>query len=413
MKQQFIKFFFFFCLKILLVACNPATPTPVVILPTPTVTAPTIIPPPPIPSPSATLSPQPTAISTSIASPSSVATRISGTTQIPVMPGAILDEASTGWGMTLSQFLGQEVVSYNTSTSLEAIRDFYQDEMANQGWEWIFTDMGESLALSRPIPILVQEFKHGANRLAVVAIEGFGFRNNTPAILVLSGTNVSSGELITFFRSLIAGGLDLGPPNEGDVRPQAMRFTSPLLQFDHPSNWFPTQLQMSGFQTDTQGSTTNIFPEPRYCAYDNETCFVNFAFLTGSLFEVPVMVRVYPSQAETTLDTFDAQRWARLVATAENPPTSLNNVERPEDMIDKGSLETIETKPITFKDGTPALQRVYRWRQVGLSIPLVSSYILFKHKDTIIEFHTDLTEEEWTSLGPAVQQVISGIELTP
>jgi hypothetical protein len=43
----------------------------------------------------------------------------------------------------------------------------------------------------------------------------------------------------------------------------------------------------------------------------------------------------------------------------------------------------------------------------------VSSYTLFKRNDTIIEFHTDFTEEEWAALGPAVQAAILSIEVVP
>lgn len=397
MKQQFIKFSILFCLGALGIACNPITPAPVVTLPTLTVVIPTSTITLPTPPPS----------------PSQIITSTAGTAQIPKMPGAILDEVSTGWGLALSQFLGQEIVSYSAPASLEAIQDFYQAELTVHGWEWVYTDVGESLALSRPVPILAQEFKQGAKRLSVVAIEGFGMSKNTPTTLVLSGTNVTSSELISFFVGLIAGGLDLGPPNESNIQLQTMHFTSRLIQFDHPSNWFPTRLQMTDFETDTNGRAINVLPEPRRCTNDDAICFVNFAFLTESLFDVPIMIRAYSGQTETNLETFDAQRWARLVTTAENPPTSFDNVERLEDLIDKGSLETIEIKSITLQDGTPALQRLYRWRQVGLSTPLVSSYTLFKHKDTVIEFHTDFSEEEWASIGPEVQATALSIQLSP
>lgn len=324
-----------------------------------------------------------------------------------------MDEVSTGWGVALSQSLGQEIVSYSTSASLEAIQNFYQTELTAQGWEWVYTDVGESLALSRPVPILAQEFKQAEKRLSVVAIDGFGFSNNTPSTLVLSGTNVTGSELISFFVGLIAGGLDLGPPNESNIQPQARHFASELIQFDHPSNWFPTRLQITDFETDTNGRAINVLPAPKRCANNDEICFVNFAFQTESLFDVPIMIRVYPDQTETNLETFDAQKWAGLVTTAENPPTSFNDVERPEDMIDTGSLETIATKPISLQDGTPALQRIYRWRQIGLSIPLISSYTLFKRNNTIIEIHTDFSEETWANFGPQVQETITNIRLAP
>lgn len=413
MKKRYFKFLLFLSLGISFTACNPTTPTPIVMLPGSILTTPTVTVPSPTPSPSVISTPEPTAIPTLSSSPSPVIITTSKTAQIPVMPEAVFDEMSTELGLALSQLLGHEVISYNVPASLEAVGDFYRSELTTQGWEWIYTDIGESLALSRPAPILIQEFKQDTNRLAVVVLYGFGFSDNTSPALVIAGANIASDQIISSFVSLIASGLDLGPPNEGTEQPHAIHFTSPLIQFSHPSNWLPTRLQMISFETDTNGNPTNVLPLSRRCANDDEICFVNFAFLTGSLFDVPVMIRVYPDQIEITIETFDDQRWARLVATAENSSTSLNNVERPEDLIDKGSLEPIETKPITLQDGTPAFQRFYRWRQVGLSTPLVSSYTLFKRNDAIIEFHTDFTEDEWATFGPVVQEVISDIQLAP
>lgn len=186
----------------------------------------------------------------------------------------------------------------------------------------------------------------------------------------------------------------------------------PLLQFDHPSNWLPTRLHMTGFRTDADGETTVIFSEPRRCANSDETCFVNFAFI-GSLFDVPIRILVYPDHAETTLEAFDTQRWAELVQVAESPPPSLSAVQQPEDLIESGSLAVIETRAVTLKDGTPGQQRLYHWRQIDLSTSLVGSYTLFKRNDSIIEFHTDFTEEEWNTLGPEVQDIVLNIEVVP
>ena len=125
-------------------------------------------------------------------------------------------------------------------------------------------------------------------------------------------------------------------------------------------------------------------------------------------------IRVYSVQPETTLENFDVLRWAELTNTVEDPLATPENIEWPEDLTDSDTLETIEIKSITLQDGTPALQRLYHWRQVKLSTPLVSSYTLFKRNDdAIIEFHTDFAEEEWATFGPAVQETILSIELSP
>lgn len=82
-------------------------------------------------------------------------------------------------------------------------------------------------------------------------------------------------------------------------------------------------------------------------------------------------------------------------------------------MIETGSVETVEMRSIILKDGTPALQRIYRWRQVALSTPLVGSYILFKNGNALIEFHTDFSQEEWAAFNPGIQEIILGITLAP
>lgn len=174
------------------------TPTSIAALPTPT-------------APTGGL----TAVPTVTPSPSSLANPVGGPTQIPVMPEAIPDDMSTGWGMALSGFTGEEVSSYTAPTSLEAVRDFYQAELPGLGWEWLYTDIGESLALSRSAAVLIQEFNQGHQRLAVVAMANWGFRSDgPPAVLVVSGQNISGGELLSAFVSLVAGGFDLGPPTQ-------------------------------------------------------------------------------------------------------------------------------------------------------------------------------------------------------
>lgn len=94
------------------------------------------------------------------------------------------------------------------------------------------------------------------------------------------------------------------------------------------------------------------------------------------------------------MESFDTERWSILVEVAERQPTDSHDVYRFEDLVAPRPLELIELKPLTLKDGTPALQRIHHWRQIGLSTPLVSSYTLFKRNDHIIEFRTNFTEEE-------------------
>jgi hypothetical protein len=361
--------------------------------PTPQIVSPTVFP-----------TPAPTLISTKPSSVPTVRTP-NQMTQIPVMPEASSD------GLFDQLFEGQGI-SYKVPVPLEVIEDFYQESLINQDWDWIYTDIGQGLSPSGPTPILAQEFKRGKHRLAFVAIENFPLPpEDASSTLIMSTQDISSGETLFFFSALMSA---VFPP-QGLTENADLgfrQFTSNLLQFEHPALWFPTRMQMITFPTDIAENKVNILQ--RRCASDNEVCFVNFMLGTGStLYQAPVSIRVYPVQAETTLENFDALRWTELTNTVKDPLATPENIEWPEDLTDTTLLETIEIKPITLRDGTPALQRLYRWRQVKLSIPLVSSYTLFKRNDTIIEFHTDFTTEEWVTLGPDVQATILSIEVVP
>jgi hypothetical protein len=198
-----------------------------------------------------------------------------------------------------------------------------------------------------------------------------------------------------------------------DVPQAAMRFTSSFLQFNHPANWLPTRQKPFELQTDIEEGSINILADPRGCATGDQVCLVTFALIPTSFFYGPVMIRLHPGQEQTTLEALDAQKWAALTEAAQRSSFPSRDVRRYEDLVTANSLELLKVTPLTLSDGTPTLQRIYRWRQVGLSLPLVSSYTLLKRNDMIIEFHTDFTEEEWNTLGPSVQDVILGIEVAP
>lgn len=402
---------YFVLVSVLLTACNltpPNTLTPS----TPTATrpllgtSPTLFPP-DTSTPEPTMTPTATVVSTPVIQPNETIS------QIPMMPEGRQDDMSANLAMMLSQFMGQDIVVYSAPTSLESVADFYQTRLPAQDWVWRYTDTGESLVMSSPMPILLQEFNQGSQQLSIAALANFGNKSDTPIALVFAGENIGGSELLQHFVSLMAGGLDLGPPRQQDVQPQAMRFTSALIKFNHPSDWLPTDLQIARLRTDTDGNKAiNVLPKPKRCPDDDASCWVNFTFVTRSLFDAPIMMYVYPDQTDTTLEAFDAQRWANL---GELSKSSLDTrtIQRPEDLIAPGSLEMIEIRSITLANNTPALQHLYNWQQIGLSTPLVSSYTLFKRNDTIIEFHTDFTEEEWSRLSSRVQETIRSIEVVP
>ncbi|MCP4360370.1 MAG: hypothetical protein GY796_20370 [Chloroflexi bacterium] len=311
------------------------------------------------------------------------------------------------------EIFGKRGISYSARVPLEAVRDFYQEALIAQGWEWVYTDIGQGLSPTGLTPILAQEFKRGEYRLAVVAIDNFNFftPENPPSVLILSAQDTSSGEIMFFFSSLMAEATAHVKPKTEDINLSRMEFTSDLIRFEHPGSWIPTRTQMITFPTDTGEKKINILQ--KRCANDNEVCFVNFMLFGGNTqYQAPVSIRVYPVQAETTLENFDALRWTELTNTMEDPLAIPEQIEWPEDLTDSDSLETIEIKSITLQDDTPSLQHTYRWQQVDLSTPLVSSYTLFKYNEnTIIEFHTDFTKEEWTIFGPTVQESILSIEI--
>jgi hypothetical protein len=321
------------------------------------------------------------------------------------MPEAILDEP-------FSQLMDERGISYIAPVPLDAVADFYQKTLIGQGWQWVYSDVGKAWVGDGLTKVLAQEFRQDEHRLAVVAIDDFTFFNpeESPGALVMVAHDVSSGEIMFFLSSLMVAAASPIGPAEKDIEFSRRNFISELIKFDHPISWFPTRMQMMTFPTDIGENNINILQ--KRCANDNEACFVNFTlFNGGTQYQTPISIRVYSVDDNVTPEDFDVRRWAELTNTAENPLAAPENIEWPEDLTDASSLETIELKSVTLQDDTPALQRLYRWRQVKLSMPLVGSYTLFKRNDTIIEFHIDFTEEEWTTLGPGVQEAILSIEV--
>ena len=392
-------------------ACNSSAILEAVASPTPTFTVtftPTPTPLPPTHTPTSSPTPTPTITPTSTPLPTPIA-NITGAAEVPVMPEVILDEE-----VSSTQPYGEGLTAYRASTSVEAVQEFYRETLTSQGWEWIYTDTGEFLVLALPTQILVQEFERNQTKLTVIAIDGTFLRIPPPSVLVMAAKDIGSEQLMTFIGGgSLMGTYDLQHDSANAVDPSAVRFTSNLLQFDHPSNWFPTQAKSFHFRTDIEEGAISIFDDPTPCANQEIVCFINFTFLHNLPFRSPIMIGIHRYQEGITLETFDAQRWNILTEVSELPLAESYDIRRFEDLIAPNSLELLETKSLMLRDSTPAFQRIYRWRQIGLSTSLVSSYTLFKRNDAIIEFRTDFTEEEWTSFGPHVQETILSIELSP
>lgn len=296
-----IKEFFLIGLTIFLIACAPIIELGVA---TPTVA--------PTSTPFPTLTPFPTTTSSPTLSPTGEVVSL-----IPVMPQAAMPDAPSPPPMV------QDLVGYEVPAMLEEIRDFYLENLTVQGWDWVYTEIGESLILGRPTNILVQEFRRGQIRLAIVAIDGHVFSISPPGAAVIAATNFTGEQLMTL---LTGGTLDIVYNMAGGaqevVDPRAMQFASPLLQFNHPSDWFPTQPPPFNFRTDIEEGTINIFEDPTRCATNEVICFINFTLLGSSGFSPsPVALRIYSDQADGSLESFDIERWATLVEVAERQPT--------------------------------------------------------------------------------------------
>ena len=240
------------------------------------------------------------------------------------------------------QLFGERGILYSARVPLEAVRDFYQEALIAQGWEWVYTDVGESLVMAGLTPVLAQEFKRGDRRLAIVAIDDFNLftPEDPPSVLIMSAQDTSSGEIMFFFSSVMVAVTPPVGPKQEVINLSRRQFTSELVQFEHPVSWFPTRWQIVTFPTDIGENKINILQ--KRCANDNEVCFVNFMLFNGNtLYQAPVSIRVYPVQPETTLENFDALRWTELTNTVENPLATPENIEWPEDLTDAVRVNNI------------------------------------------------------------------------
>jgi hypothetical protein len=290
-------------------------------------------------------------------------------------------------------------IYYPVSAQISEIEIFYMDELIRDGWEWVYTEAGESLGTSMPAPALMMEFKKGDRKLGIAA-HGFG-----GGLIVFAGMNISGAELTANFIGAIAGGLDLMGPSESDIKPGAMHFSSALLEFSHPSDWLATDQLILIFQTD---NAINYYPNMGHCSVDMNICFVTFSVLKGFHFDHPVSIRVHPELAGMTLEEADELRWNEINS---NASALEQRYHYPEDLAQAGSLEIIQIHDIVLEDGTPAIQRVYRWKQDDVEEFIIGTYTLFVSGDILMEFHTDFTSEDWDEIDDTVEQVIASMKI--
>jgi len=366
------------------------TPAPTIQLPTP-------------------FSPSPTAATPT--APLATSPDIQPFAELPKLP----DAAASDWGQAFAESFGAQMVAYQSPSSLDAVRDFYLQALSGQGWRLRQALRGETLLLSTPLQTLILDFQRQDAWLGLFALGEMPLFSGPegPGTLVMAALGHDGAELGFLLASMLAPGLDLSSPSEDEARPRALEYSTDLLRLRVPSTWFPTRQLMWSFETDVDGPAIHPFEMPRSCALDDETCLVNFMILSGSQFLSPVTLRAYTVQAGVSLDVFEASRWAELNEKAGTPLESFGNVFRPEDMAEAGSLESLEMRSFALADGTPAIQRLFRWRQTGLSTPLASSHTLFTSAGYVIELRTDFTLEEWARFGPTMQSVIQTIENAP
>jgi hypothetical protein len=251
------------------------------------------------------------------------------------------------------------------------------------------------------------EFRKDNIRLGVGAI-GFGFFGED--VPVFAGTGYSGATLVLYYIAGIAGGLDLSGADEEDMKQDAMLFSSEFVEFKHPSNWHPSESLM---QTIPAGRDIIFISDAGSCKVTQQPCFVNFTDLLGSQFDIPISIRIHPEISDLTLEQADAIRWNELNNIIPN-----QKYDFPENLMKPGSLESIEVRTIALGDGTPALQRIYRWEAEGIeeaAIPgtFISTYTLYKSAGLLIEFHTDFTSDEWETEKSTIDHIISGMVTAP
>ncbi|HLA08001.1 MAG TPA: hypothetical protein VJ022_11185 [Anaerolineales bacterium] len=317
--------------------------------------------------------------------------------EIPLFPGA--QDVAYNFLAEMDQ-PGNTVYYAVSEPPSEKIRAFYMDELIQDGWEWVYTDSDESLSVPFPFPAWVMEFKKGEHKLGIGTL-GYGGESS----VVLAGVDFSGGNLISNFIGAIAGGLDLMGPFESNAGPDAMQFSSALLEFTHPVEWQATDRSMQIFYTD---SAVNYMPNADYCSVDMDPCFINFSASPGFHFDIPISIRVYPGMADRTLEEVNILRWEELNSIASAP---FECCFFPEHYALAGSLESIEVRNIVLADGSPALQRVYRWKQEDVEEFIIGTYTLFTSAGVLVEFHTDFTSTDWEEMHSTVEQVIASIKI--
>ena len=150
----------------------------------------------------------------------------------------------------------------------------------------------------------------------------------------------------------------------------------------------------------------NYRPHSNSCKTTTENCFVNF--YVGYHFDIPISIRTHLEMAGLTLEEANGLRWEELqsIAASQN-----RHYYFPEELAVDGSLESIEVKTLTLGDGTPAIQRIYRWKQEDVEEPIISTYTLFMSGNILLEFHTDFIQEEWEEQRATVEQALAAIRL--
>ncbi len=317
--------------------------------------------------------------------------------KVPIFPGA--HDVYYDYFPSTTGEAGNSVY-YQTDAEQTDIQIFYMEELVHAGWAWVYTEVGESLVITAPAPALIMEFRKGEENIGIAA-SGFG----AGITIVFAAVDYSGFSQMTGFIGGIAGGLDLMGPDEDEAQADVMQFSSTLLEFRHPSNWLATDSLMQIFETD---DNINFISGTRNCGVHMENCFVNFADLTGSHFDIPASIRTHPKMYGLSLEEANVLRWEQL-----NSSINSKRYAFPEDLTLPGSPETIEVRNIELGDGTPAIQRIYRWKQENVENSITSTYTLFMSGDLLMEFHTDFTSDEWKNEQSIINQVIAGMKIVP
>lgn len=316
--------------------------------------------------------------------------------KIPIFPGA----QDIAYDFLAMMDQSGNTVYYSVSVTPNEIQAFYMEELTQDGWEWVYTDTDESLSIPFPFPAWIMEFKKDGHKLGIGALSYGG-----EGSVILAGVNFSGGTLISNYIGAIAGGLDLMGPFESNAGPDAMRFSSVLLEFKHPAEWQARDQSMQFFDSDH-----NVYyaPNTNNCSVDMDPCFVNFSASPNFHFDISVSIRLHSEMAGMTLEEANTKRWEELNSIASD---SAERYLFPEDLALAGSLESTEVRNILLADGLPALQRVYRWKQKDVAEYIVSTYTLFTSAGVLVEFHTDFMSSDWEKIHRTiVEQVIASIK---